>query len=380
VKDVSALLQSEDPFSLLFGFEMCRSLLRRDAAFAKLGSSFLEKLLLEPTRSRARCDVFSAVALIASVHVRAAAEAGRAPLFWVRLAALTHAGVLTDALAGIQDGAGFFKWASVNFYPSYHWHGVVDRREAPRWNPDWISPDFLFAELVGRVNGAVHMLAESDRPSRWVSLLKAAFAKLNESRRGAAAYFHGPMDDFREGTIPSTAHPVFMEVERDLHEAAKLSDVPGIFGLANTVQPSAQALDDILKLLSSPVGEAVAAGQPELPYLRVCAHIAAVCRFEPIAQAVINRCFFKVRDRKTDEPVTDIFTVLVEACACRGDADKYRELLGNVVARFCFGVSPGEDLANVEAAIEVLGKRDERLMSALSRARATARTRRGRAN
>ena len=98
--DLTSLLQAEDPFSLLFGFELCCRQSSKDAELVELGEAFLRKLLLEPKKSLGRCNLFCACATISVTHLRQAAKAASAPLFWVRLAALTHAGVLTDALQG----------------------------------------------------------------------------------------------------------------------------------------------------------------------------------------------------------------------------------------------------------------------------------------
>src|SRR5262249_20889613 len=95
IEEVSKLLKAEDPFSLLFGFELCRDKLKDDARFLEAGTAFLKKLF-EGDQSLNRLNVFSACALIATPHIRRAANARSAPVFWARLAALTHAGVLAD--------------------------------------------------------------------------------------------------------------------------------------------------------------------------------------------------------------------------------------------------------------------------------------------
>ena len=148
VSDVATLLKADDPFSLLFGFELCRYRVSADAGFVDLGRSFLEKLLLDAQASTSRCNIFSALALISATKLRQAARSSIAPLFWIRLAALTHAGVLTDALGGMPESEQFLRWSSQTFTSTYVWHGVIDRRDSPRWNPNRISPDHLYAELV----------------------------------------------------------------------------------------------------------------------------------------------------------------------------------------------------------------------------------------
>jgi hypothetical protein len=103
---------------LLFGFEVGRAQLEKDAACTDLGAAFLEKLFADPAACESRCEIFAACALIATIDLRRAAKASAAPVFWARLAALTHAGVVTDALGKMPDSKGFLRWASRNFMPA----------------------------------------------------------------------------------------------------------------------------------------------------------------------------------------------------------------------------------------------------------------------
>ena len=128
--------------------------------------------------------------------------------------------MLTDALSGMPNSERFLQWATQNFYPIYVWHSIIDRRDAPRWKPEWISPDHLYAELVGRAEGVVQMVPEGSRPADWVSAIDAAQARLKESGKVLATYFPGPFDDFREAPMGSLTHEVFKDVESKLDAAA----------------------------------------------------------------------------------------------------------------------------------------------------------------
>jgi len=54
-------------------------------------------------------ELFSACAVIGFVGLRPTANDPPPPLWWFRLAVLSHAGVLTTALKGIRKSADFFK-------------------------------------------------------------------------------------------------------------------------------------------------------------------------------------------------------------------------------------------------------------------------------
>src|SRR5580704_17886204 len=67
----------------------------------------------------------------------------------------------TDGLGGLRGLCPLAANRQRNWLANYLWHGVIDRRDAPRWNPDWISPDQLYAELAGRALGALQMMPKS---------------------------------------------------------------------------------------------------------------------------------------------------------------------------------------------------------------------------
>jgi hypothetical protein len=138
--EVQSLLAANDPFSLLCGFELCREGVSRDPAFTVLGTRFLEKLFDKDVHKH-RCNLFAALAMITTVNIRRAIDAPDAPLWWVRLAVLTHAGVLTDAMSGMSNSQGFLKSAAEVFTSNYLWTTVIDFHSAPRWRPEWIDPD-----------------------------------------------------------------------------------------------------------------------------------------------------------------------------------------------------------------------------------------------
>ncbi|MBZ9868517.1 hypothetical protein LB515_24360 [Mesorhizobium sp. CA15] len=370
--DISSLLEANDPFSLLCGFELCRQLLQSDPAFVELGTSFLNKLLVDPIATTDRCNIFCAMTLVSTINLRRVARASNAPVFWVRLAALAHAGVLTNALYDLPSSEDFLNWATEKFSSTYLWHGVIDRRDAPRWRPEWISPDHLFAELVGRALGALATIPATERPPTWVAAIEAAVARLEESKKVIAAYFPGPFDDFREYPLVSSQMDVFNDVESNLEAAWALDEVPGVVALANTAQPSQRFIANVLRILNQPVDEPIAKVD-ELSFLGLGAHVSAISRSEPIAEAVINRCIFLARNSEPATAPSDLFMIMAEACAAHADPQKHRELLGATATKLCFAINDSQALSGIGSILDVLGRRDERLIPALSRARAIIR-------
>ena len=91
----------------------------------ELGTKFLRALFADKSSLKARCELFSACAIISTVAIRPIANGAAAPLDWCRLATLTHAGVLTDALRHIRKPFDFLKWAWSQYSGTYWWHLLV---------------------------------------------------------------------------------------------------------------------------------------------------------------------------------------------------------------------------------------------------------------
>jgi hypothetical protein len=378
VNDVAPLLDAEDPFSLLFGFELCRALLEQNGAFAELGSSFLEKLFGDPATRLRRFEVFTGCAIISLVELRRAAKAAEKPTFWVRLAALIHAGVLAEGLGALPDSKGFLDWAMRNFSPHYVWHSLIDRHESPRWKPDWIAPIHLFAELVGRANNSVHMLSENIRPPKWASMLKEVHEHLAENGKLLATVFPGPFDDFRDSQTSSSFGDMFADTELQLATASRIADVPGLTVLTYASLPSDHAKKNVERILEQSADEPISDMKSELPHLQLSAHFALAAQSEPIAQAVINRCFFLARDTAARERTTDLFAIIIEACAVYREEQKYRRMISENAARMSYVVNDQENHRRLIAILDVLIQRDNRLSPSLAKARAILSTKLGR--
>jgi hypothetical protein len=69
---------------------------------------------------------------------------------------------------------------------------------ADRGLPNAALGSHLYAELVGRAQGALQLVAEDARPASWVSAIEGALDQLKSSGKLAAAYFPGPFDDFSD--------------------------------------------------------------------------------------------------------------------------------------------------------------------------------------
>lgn len=283
--ELKPLLARNDPFSLVFVFEVACARLKDDPAFLDLGSRALERLFGDKQKAMTRCTVFCAAVVTAITRARLIFQEESAPLFWFRLAVFSHAGVVTDAMGHMADADDFLKWANEQVGPQYVWYSIVDRWESPRWEPDWVGEDQIYAETAGRCWGALQAISETVRPARWAELLESQIKALAEEKHSISPFFAGPLDDFVEHRPHQRAQSL-LDVEDRLRTANTIEETRGLAGLVYLDVPSATVAEDVLRILDGIRASAHEDPELEKGFLYVCARLAAVVRSEPLANAV----------------------------------------------------------------------------------------------
>lgn len=373
-KEVSILLEAEDPFSLLFGFELCRALLANDSLFVQLGANFLEKLFGNAELSQRRFEVFSACAIITVNKVHQFAKAADKPVFWTRLAALTHARVLANGLGHLPDSQGFLKWSTSNFWPQYFWGGLADRRISPKWRSEWITPRHLFAEVLGRANNTIFMLEEHQRPSSWISSLEAANQKLVADGMSVATSFPGPFDDFKSLEENLNLEELFAIVELKLVAAKRVSEVDGFNALTYATVPTAAIVSNVELIFERRVEAPFENMQLELAELRLGAHFTLVGKSVRTANAVIDRCKFLIFHKYGVNHMTDLLAVMIEACAVHEQPAAYRVALSEIATWLTYAFDDAEKLSELNAVFDLLTSHDHKLLPAFAKPKALLRT------
>ena len=210
-QDLETALANEDANSLLFAFEVAASRLNDGAEWESPGTRALEKLFGDKDATNRRCEVLSAAIVISFAGLRRVREWRAAPLFWRRLAAMTQASVLADALSVMSKPKPFRQWAFKNLGADFHWQTVTDRREGPLWWPQVIEPQALKAWIAARFLRATEAIEESLWPAAWRAAAEGIRRRhagqpraCDEGLPGAARRLHGvPAEPGRE---PVRAH------------------------------------------------------------------------------------------------------------------------------------------------------------------------------
>ena len=362
--DVEKLLDALDPFSLLFGFEVCVERYRGgDRRALTVGRKFLERLFKDEKWLEQRCEVFSACAIISSTRLRGLANRSTAPLYWHRLASFAHAGVLTNALSNITDTAGFLKWAIEGFSGTYTWHAVADVREEPRWDSEWISPDSIKAELVGRCLNAIGRLGKRQGPASWQAIFNLAWDQIEPK---LTTIFPGPLDGF----IP-TAWTVRREediklVDGLLKQRGSFKEAPGLAMIVYSGGVDASHIDQLMRMLEGS-NEELSVLKSAYQVLKCCAYVAATTRSAPLADAVVTRSLRLVTTDTQPGQVLPLMLYAMRACAAHNDLSAYYREIGKVGARFAYA-APKHAALDLRMVMEALCERDPRMMAALGRA------------
>lgn len=358
------LLGALDPFSLLFGFELCVERYRAgDKAALAMGRRFLERLFKDPSWLQQRCEMFSACAVITSSRLRSLANELSAPLYWFRLAVLAHAGVLTNSLSNIKDTTKFLEWAVEAFSGAYTWHAVPDLREEPRWDSDWIGADSIRATIVGRCLRAFGRFGKRKAPASWTSLVESA---LNQLDPKLSAIFPGPLDGFRPPSSIQRRDADIQAVQEQLKQRNSFKQAPGLLIIAYAGGIDASHIDEMMRLLEGS-NEELASPRSARLILTCCAYVATTTRSATLADAVITRCLRLVTTDSKSTQILPLMLCAMRACAAHEDLAAYYREIGKVAARFAYATSESEAL-DVRTVMEALCERDPKMVAALGRA------------
>jgi hypothetical protein len=365
-EELAKLLELNDPFALVFGFEVCRfKLSQGDKAAVAEGTKFLETLFADKSVLKSRCELFSACAIISTVAIRPIANAAKAPLDWFRLAALSHAGVLTDALRHIRKPADFLKWAWSQYSGVYWWHTVVDTQEEPKWVAEWLLPEGLNAELIGRCYQALISLPKDEQPREWTTILTKEVKGLKPRLR---AFFPGPLDGFMVLSQGEGAKEARDEIRTLLNDRVSFGDAPGLILLAHSGAIDRELATEIVRLIEASDSELVSL-ETGYQVLNCGAYVASTTRDEQLAQIVISRCARMIGPDMKPDGFLRVLLLALRACSAYVGRSEYYRQVGVAATRFAYLASKGTSL-EMSKSLEVLCHRDVRLMGALGRAMA----------
>jgi hypothetical protein len=370
---IRRLLEYADPLALSGAFSLCADR-AADARFVELGDAILDRLLGDPKRLQNELTTFATAFVIASAHLAEHEILRKQPVFWRRLAAASHASLVTRILgAGTENEPSLLTWATRLAGKTFYLSVLNDAHVEPRWRPDWISPNYLAADIYGRLLESLRQIDDAtsaswrkkvDDAEGWVSAntppLAYAFPALLQG--GLVTQLENPSADTPVGKMYKTlAH------EPTVENFLVLTPVVFAFGL----QPDSR--ESVLKVVQSLRME-IASAEPQFTQavLDLAAFIAARNRDTELADAVAVVAIERLVATQDVDRLLPTFAVLVECAAAVSDRKEARATLARRLENLAF-VAPPEFLAEALDTLRVLQSIDEDLAPLLGRAVATAR-------
>lgn len=206
-----------------------------------------------------RFRLLSALAVLVEGEVSRAKTLPNKPPFWRRLATIAQASLIERCICSHPvDVETLTEWANAGRGQQFYLQTLCDLRLEPKWIPDFISPEQLKAEFVGRIAnaGQLHKDKITSRMIRDLTLTKA--------KGSIKGQVHFPMPFFPGPLEGSTTSEIQMpsDLASSIDEALSQESIDGksFVGLINSAL--------IFKLDSKFADQAVQALQRARHYLK----------------------------------------------------------------------------------------------------------------
>lgn len=371
---IRRLLHYADPFALSGAFDLCADRVAVDERFADLGDAILIRLLSDPQRLRSELTVFATTFVIAGAHLAEHETLRKEPVFWRRLAAASHASLVTRILGpGSDDEPSLLTWATRLAGKTFYLSVLNDSYVEPRWRPDWISPNFLVADVYGRLLGSFQRLDNAAPPS-WRKKLDEAQPWVITS---APALAHAFPAMLQGGLVAPIERPAADTPVGEMYE--KLRREPTIENFLTFMQVvyafgfHPDARESALKVVQSLRSEdATAPPEYAQAALDLAAFIAACNRDAELADTVAVVSIERLVAAQAVDGLLPTASVIVECAAAMADRKEALATLARRLENLAF-VAPAKSLAEAVDIFRVLQSIDEGLSPLLGRAIATAR-------
>ncbi|MGY3233321.1 hypothetical protein ACVMAJ_000211 [Bradyrhizobium sp. USDA 4448] len=368
------LIAYSDPFALAGAFDICADRTDSDSRFVELGEEILDRLLSDPKRLHGELTTFATGFVVASAYLAEHQTLRRQPVFWRRLAAASHAALVTRVLGGSNDEEGsLLNWAMRITGKSFYLSVMNDFDVEPRWRPDWINPNFIAADLYGRLLASSEKLGDK-APENWRKKLEDSQSSVTEGAPPMARMFPAVLQGWR---VPSSDQPpadtpvgeLFVEFEREPSVSKFLEFIQLVYMFG--FPPEGRSA--VLKVMATLRAE-LATTDPDCAQaaLDLAALIAARNRDAELAETVAVVAIERVAAGRGVDRLMSTISVLLECAAAIEDRKEALATLARRLENLAF-VASAALLPDALDAFRILQSINEDLAPLLGRAIATAR-------
>jgi hypothetical protein len=374
IRALSRLAELRDPYALAAAIDICADRLSSDARFVALGDTILEALVSEPKRLIGDLATFATAFVIGTAYLAQHERLGAKPVFWRRLAAAAHAALVTRVLGSEdEDEHPLFEWAMRLRGKAFYISVLNDAHIEPRWKPDWISPNFLAADIYGRLNQVTQRLDAATPPS-WRKRIEEAKSAIVKDVPPVADAFPSLLQGRRQDPpeMPKHDAPIY-GIFAEFVDKPSVETFLMFFQLAQAFGLPVALREPVLAAIQSLRAE-IAKTNPVLARgaLELGAFVAALNRDTELADAVATVVLERLVSDHDPDRLLSAATILIECAAANESRSDALAALARRLENMAF-VSKAENLPEAIEILQILQSINDELASLLGRAIATAR-------
>lgn len=364
---LGSLVGSANPYALVGAVELCVAL-AEDQDYVGVGKQLLESLAAAIDRVRASMDLFAAVFCIALPRLRTHASVGGRPAFWRRLAATAHASLILEATGSTAAQlSGLLEWAIGNTGSQFFATVALEKGELSRWQPEWIDPRILLADLLGRITGI-----DGSRFSGWTQPLDDLRAVLEDDGLKLSSTFPSIM----EASLPvsrkrGSADSDFRDLLTEATSEASVENVLSLRSLTYGYALFEEVPEFARNCMQQVVEKGQTIGEPGLlSAMKFSGDVARLANDTALADATVDALINAAPDLKDETRISEIVCLMVICSRVREkDSD---ETLVNWLMRLIRMQSVKDVISRIRYETSRLAELDKSLRPKLARVVALA--------
>ncbi len=374
LQSLRRLLSVPDPHALAAALDICADRTSTDNRFVELGEEILDQLLTDPKRLHGELATYATAYIVAGAHLVKHANLRREPVYWRRLAAAAHAALVTRVLGSTEENDEYplFDWAMRLTGKTFYLSILNDAHVEPRWRPDWITAQFLAADLYGRLLHVLQRLGDAS-PSSWRKKIDDAKDTVNQDVPPFAHAFPSFLQGARAKPMemPPPDTPVG-EMFTDFAAAPTVETFLTFLQFAYAFGFPPAARQSVLSAIQALRAE-IATTNPILIQgaLQLGAYIASGNRDVELADTVATVALEGLVSTLDTERLMITATVLLECAAASENRPEALATLARRLENMAF-VAPAATLPDGVDILRILQSINEELAPLLARAVATA--------
>lgn len=295
------------------------------------------------------------------------------PPFRRRAAAFAQAALFARVALGKIEIPAFSTSAFERGGRAFYFQTDLDLQQEPRWRPDWLGPEQIHAELVGRLNGLAdtHAAALPDGP------LKAALVDPGGPVRSALSFPRsfrpGPLEGAGPGAVAAMPPEVAELLDQSL-AATRLvpTSLTALVNLIGLFRIEADKVETAVALIKA-AGHRISSDDSDQqisPLLDGLAMVASMSRNVDLADQLRIMCRRRRADGATPHTPHEELLWALTASAAHAEFDDRRDKFGDWATELAFAVDNRDQALQLLLDLETICSIEPRFRTVLGRASA----------